>query len=88
MNFASWNVRGLNKRPHQKELINFITDNKISLIGCLETKVKSSKFSSVARSINKYWSWLDNLDYHYNGRICIGGDKSAWSVNLHSKSAQ
>lgn len=88
MNVASWNVRDLNKSPHQMELINFISANKVSLIGCLETKVKSKKFPMISKRINKAWSWIDNFDCHCNGRICIGWDKSIWSVRLHSKSSQ
>lgn len=47
MNFCSWNVRGLNKSAHQRELINFIAINHISLICCIETKVKHLNASSI-----------------------------------------
>lgn len=39
MNFASWNVRRLNKLFHQKEVTNFISGN-MSFVALLETEVK------------------------------------------------
>lgn len=53
MRFASWNVRRLNKSPHQRELINFIASNHLSLIGLMETKVKVVNSSVVSKKINK-----------------------------------
>lgn len=56
MNLAAWNVRGLNKSPHQKEVINFISNNNLTIMCCVETKVKIQKFSDVSRKIARNWS--------------------------------
>lgn len=88
MNFAVWNVRGLNKTSHQDELINFIEVNKISFMSCLETKVKQGNSARVSRHVNKKWSWVFNYEHHDNGRVWIGWDPSIWHVSVQSKSSQ
>ncbi|XP_074363651.1 uncharacterized protein LOC141704298 [Apium graveolens] len=88
MNFASWNVRGINKSPHQKELQQFISGNNIDFMGILETKVKASKAPSISKKINKNWQWLFNYDHHYNGRIWVGWNPNIWDISLLSQSSQ
>lgn len=88
MNVASWNVRGLNKSTHQRELINFIAVNSLSFIGLMETKVKEKHSLVVSKKIKKSWSWFFNYDHHYNGRVWVGWDPSIWHVTVYTKSAQ
>ena len=88
MNLASWNVRGLNKASHQREVTNFITSNSISFMGLLETKVKWDKSQKISQKINNKWSWEFNYDHHSNGRIWVGWDPSIWKVGLLSSSDQ
>ena len=88
MNFASWNVRGLNKSPHQKEVKNLIICNKLSFISCLETRVKVDNALCISKEICKNWSWLFNYEDHHNGRIWVGWDPTVWKISLLSKSAQ
>ncbi|XP_074352152.1 uncharacterized protein LOC141691301 [Apium graveolens] len=88
MRFASWNVRGLNKSPHQKELQNFVTMNKVGLMGVLETKVKAHNALVISKKINRNWRWLFNYEHRYNGRIWVGRDPGVWQVSLHSSNAQ
>lgn len=88
MIFASWNVRGLNKSPHQKELIKFISFNHIDFMGILETKVKAPNAQAISKKINKKWQWLYNYEHHYNGRIWIGWNPNVWDITLHSSSYQ
>ena len=79
---ASWNVRGLNKRSHQKKVINLIKVNKFNFIGLLETKVKAANFVKVTKKVNKNWSWINNLEHHENGRIISGWDSSCWNLTV------
>lgn len=72
MNFGMWNVRGLNKSSHQKEVTNFISVNNISLIGLVETKVRVQNSLAISRCINKNWNWLFNYKHHDYGRVCVG----------------
>lgn len=88
MNFATWNVRELNKSSHQKEVTNFISNNSLSFMCCVETKVKVHNSSSILKQIANNWSWIFNYESHYNGRIWIGWDPNVWHVGVHSTSAQ
>lgn len=88
MNLAAWNVRGLNKSSHQKELIHFVSTNNLSIMCCVETKVKENHALEVSKRINKNWSWIFNYEHHYNGRIWLGFDSSIWSISVISKSNQ
>lgn len=62
MNLVIWNVRGLNKSPHQKEVTNFIDSNKLDLMCCVETKVKISQAFTISKKIKKNWQWIYNYD--------------------------
>lgn len=88
MNFATWNVRGLNKKSHQKELKHFISNNNLSLMCCIETRVKVGNSAIISKRINSSWSWQFNYENHYNGRIWVGWDANIWHLTVHSKSAQ
>ncbi|XP_074374164.1 uncharacterized protein LOC141714549 [Apium graveolens] len=88
MNFVVWNVRGINKAPHQKELHNFISVNKLNFMGLLETKVKSFNALIISKKIRKDWKWCFNYDHHYNGRVWVGWNPSVWDVSIHSLSSQ
>ncbi|XP_074337166.1 uncharacterized protein LOC141674337 [Apium graveolens] len=88
MNIGTWNVRGLNKKSHQRKVKDFINANQISLLGCLETKVKITNSAAVSKRINRSWRWLFNYEYHNNGRVWFGWDPIVWFVKFHSKSAQ
>lgn len=88
MNIACWNVRGINKSSHQKELMQFIFSNNISFMSCVETRVKSINASSISNKICRSWSWVFNYDHHHNGRIWVGWDPNVWIVNVISKTSQ
>lgn len=88
MNFAVWNVRGLNKSSQPKEVVKFIYANNISLMSFVDTKVKIKNSSQVASSINKSWNWLFNYERHFNGRIWVGWDPTVWIVQPFFKASQ
>lgn len=88
MNYAVWNVRGLNKSPHQNEVKNFISENNISFMAFLETKVSIDNSIAISKKINRNWLWLFNYDFHDYGRIWLGWDANVWTVNMHSMSDQ
>lgn len=88
MNVASWNVRGLNKGSHKKELKKFIASNNISFMGSLEMIVKIHYSSVISKRICRHWSWLNYYKFYHNGRIWVGWDSSIWDITLPSKSSQ
>ncbi|XP_074364383.1 uncharacterized protein LOC141705239 [Apium graveolens] len=88
MNIAAWNVRGINKAPHQKELQSFISVNNVHFMGILETKVKSDKAPIISKKVKKEWKWLFNYTHHYNGRVWVGWNPEFWDISLHSMTSQ
>ena len=51
MKWTFWNVRGMNKRYKQKEIKQFLLNNKVSLAGLIETRVKENNTSTTINSI-------------------------------------
>lgn len=68
---CSWNIRGLNKLFKQKELNAFLLKNKVSIMGCLETKVKDKKVAKVKRKFEGEWTIYDNYTVAPKGRIWV-----------------
>ena len=67
---------------------DFISTNKISFCALLETHVKKENFGFISSNIAPRFSWLNNYDFHYNGRIWLGWDSSLWKVSLIRASSQ
>lgn len=53
MIISTWNIRGLNKPFKQKELKAFLLNQKIDLLGCLETRIKPRSGMKIKKKINK-----------------------------------
>lgn len=87
-NGCSWNVRGLNAPNKQKEVKLLCNDEKVSLIGLIETKIKREKLDQLANHMFAGWQYISNLDDHYNGRIWIIWRPDYYRVSLVNKSTQ
>lgn len=85
----SWNVRGLNNDPSQKQVIDLLRDGNFSFCGLLETKVKKKNLSKVCSKILGRWEWISNNSVCDSGTgIIIGWDPNAVRIMLHSQSSQ
>ncbi|XP_059315374.1 uncharacterized protein LOC132065978 [Lycium ferocissimum] len=71
MIFGSWNIRGLNRPFKQKELKTFLLKNKVSLLGCLETKIKQDKVRKVRKNLGTEWEVFADYSQEPNGRIWV-----------------
>ncbi|XP_075083356.1 uncharacterized protein LOC142167099 [Nicotiana tabacum] len=71
MIISSWNIRGINKPYKQKELKAFLFKNKITVLGCLETKVKTWNAKKVRIKIGNDWEVFANYTHAPNGKIWI-----------------
>lgn len=58
MNIRMWNLKGLNAPTNQKEVKILCNEVKVSLIGLLETKIKSRKLKSLLKVCLLYGSML------------------------------
>ena len=47
-NIVSWNIKGLNWPNKQEDVRSFLYNNKVGMIGLLETKVKDKNVDKVA----------------------------------------
>ena len=82
----SWNVRGLNNSPNQKQVIDFINEGWYSLCGLLETKVKKKNLTKRCSAVLGNWSWISNSLMCTGGTgIIIAWDTNTVRVMLHSQ---
>ncbi|XP_074283610.1 uncharacterized protein LOC141608150 [Silene latifolia] len=88
MIFSSWNIRGLNKLVKQIEVNKFLTQNKLDILGILETRVKETKSHRILRNKFRGYSSFCNYSKHYNGRIWLVWNPSTTRVNVLQVHAQ
>lgn len=86
VDFCSYNVRGLNNKCAFVK--DFILDNKISLIGLLETRVRSNVAKKVSLEVNPRFLWHHNYEHHPGGRIWVGWNPNVWNVSIIASTAQ
>ena len=66
---ASWNVRGLNRPFKQHEVHSLVMENKVSLLGINESRVKQPNSARIERKLLWGWKVFYNYNYHPNGCI-------------------
>ena len=81
-NIVSWNIRGLNWPNKQEEVRSFIGNNKVGLIGLLETKVKVNKVDHIAGVVFPGWQWQHNFELDVKGRIWIAWHPGTYNVEI------
>ncbi|XP_074283244.1 uncharacterized protein LOC141607795 [Silene latifolia] len=70
MKVSSWNIRGFNDKIKQQEVRGYLRDNKVKVMGLLETRVKLNNFAAISRLFPSYLV-MNNYSHHYNGRIWV-----------------
>ena len=73
-------MRGMNKRYKQKEIKLFLQNNKVSLAGLIETRVKEVNVKAIIKGIAQGWRSLHNYKEAANGRIWIIWDVSWYNI--------
>jgi len=66
----------------------FLHDNKVGLVGLLETKIKEVKVNSVAANVFPGWRWVNNFSQAFKGRIWVAWMPSCYNVKLVALSDQ
>ena len=87
MKWSVWNVRGMNKRYKQKEIRLLLQQNKTSLAGLIETRVKEANSNNILKAIAPGWKIIHNYKDAVNGRIWIIWDDSWYEVKLLKSTA-
>ncbi|XP_070021784.1 uncharacterized protein [Nicotiana sylvestris] len=79
---------GIHIPNKQKEVKLLCNEERVGLVGLLETKIKSNRIEKLANNMFVGWKYLTNLEYHYNGRIWITWRPDYYKVILMSMLAQ
>lgn len=62
MNFAAWNVRGINGPPTQNKVVNLCRQHNVSIFGLFETNLKLEIVHSFMHKKFRGWRWCTNLE--------------------------
>lgn len=71
MIFGCCNIRGLNDPMKQAEVMRFFRDERLSLCGLVETKVKDGNLLRVSRAIHPSWRFFYHSGVLLFGRIWV-----------------
>ena len=82
MKWFFWNVRGMNKRYKQKEIKLLLQNNKVTLAGLIETRVKENNVKTILKGIAPGWRILHNYTDSPNGRIWVVWDDNWCDIKL------
>ncbi|XP_070055308.1 uncharacterized protein [Nicotiana tomentosiformis] len=101
MQMRSYGVQelGLNKAYKQKEIKEFIKENKKAVIALVEHRIKEQKASCIIKKIAPGWQWLSNYSNNNKSRIWVIWDPRIfvfepteideqiihWQIRTHSK---
>ena len=78
----------MNKRYKQKEIRLLLQQNKTSLAGLIETRVKEANSNTILKAIAPGWKIIHNYKEAVNGRIWVIWDDSWYEVKVIKSTAQ
>lgn len=84
----SWNTWGLNKVGKTIEIGSWLRCLGPTISILLETRVKHNKAESVRKKLDLKYQYLDNYDYHLNGRIWLLQDDTKVEIKPISCTSQ
>ncbi|XP_074312824.1 uncharacterized protein LOC141648211 [Silene latifolia] len=82
MIIASWNIRGFNKAVKQVEVVKYLSENKVDILGLLETRVKKNKANRILRNKFRNFDSYCNYQSHDNGRIWLLWNPSTTDITI------
>ncbi|XP_074314288.1 uncharacterized protein LOC141649498 [Silene latifolia] len=88
MIIATWNIRGFNKPIKHSEVNLFLKENKVDVLGLLETRVKNNKAKAILRTRFKRYNVFCNYNKYYNGRIWVFWNPVTTKVDILQETAQ
>ncbi|XP_074305113.1 uncharacterized protein LOC141640051 [Silene latifolia] len=71
MKISSWNIRGGNDPLKQQEVLDFIRNTQVDIIGILETRIKEKAAKTLIKQHYRNYNVVCNYAAHYNGRIWL-----------------
>jgi len=82
MSMLFWNVRGMNKKSRRNDIKHHIKYFCPSMVGLIETKLKSHKSFRITRCMPVSWSYCNNYSFSNRGRIWLAWDENIWSGSV------
>nr|GEU89886.1 histidine kinase 3 [Tanacetum cinerariifolium] len=80
---GAWNIRGLSSSDKQKEVVNFIREEKLQICAVFETHLKCKRVDTICEKIYGRWNWIHNMRYCNKGcRILVGWNDDEVSVSV------
>ncbi|XP_059629711.1 uncharacterized protein LOC132272614 [Cornus florida] len=83
-----WNVRELNRRRMQLEVLSWLSKFSLALVCLVETRVQRAKFNLISNKIRANWQWCNNYDAVDGGRIWCGWDPLKFDIQIDDIQAQ
>lgn len=83
-----WNVRGLNKPTKQYDVGQFLQQNKIALVGLLETQIREPYFAGIYNNMFQGWGSFINNSRHPLGRIWVVWKPQMFDVQVQFVTSQ
>ncbi|XP_074314012.1 uncharacterized protein LOC141649216 [Silene latifolia] len=88
MIISSWNIRGFNKPLKHLEVIYFLKNSHIDILGLLETRVRKHKASKILKNKFGRYKSFTNYNSHSNGRIWLLWNPITTSISILEEQAQ
>lgn len=86
---ASWNIRGLNRIPKQKEVLEVVREKELSMCAILESHVDISKLQKECTRVFDRWKWSSNNQLCNRGtRIIVGWDPNVVDIMVLTQTDQ
>ncbi|GJV32164.1 hypothetical protein Tco_1392564 [Tanacetum coccineum] len=86
---ASWNIRGLNFSPKQREVKQVIFENQLSVCAILESHVSDSKLEKLCSHVFRHWEWTSNsVSCTKGSRIILGWNRNDVDLSVITQDAQ
>ncbi|XP_074298283.1 uncharacterized protein LOC141629131 [Silene latifolia] len=88
MIIATWNIRGFNKAIKHSEVSHFLRENKVDMLGLLETRVKENRAQKILKRNFRTYKAFCNYNKHHNGRIWILWNPATTKVDILEEHSQ
>ncbi|GJU85620.1 sodium/hydrogen exchanger 6, partial [Tanacetum coccineum] len=86
---ASWNIRGLNRSPKQKEVRQVVNENNLSVCAILESHVDVAAVYDTCKKVYNRWKWTSNGGFCSKGsRIILGWNDDLVDVMIIAQTNQ
>ena len=89
INIGTWNVWGLNSPNKQKTVRDWVTKQKLGIVGLLESKIASARLDPVISGLAlPSWNFLSNISASASCRILVGWDPLKYNITCINFSEQ